>query len=90
MQKELPFAAVTRPQAHNDAIIDTCQLWIAEHYDVSSPVEQVTEYSGLFEPSFSGSGFGSIRIQKMRAKWSGNLFKLKREMKILWIVDMCE
>ena len=49
---QLPFAAVTRPQAHNDAIIDTCQLWIAEHYDVSSPVEQVTEYSGLNPRTF--------------------------------------
>lgn len=49
---QLPFAAVTRPQAHTDAIIDRCQLWIAEHYEVSSPVEKVTEFSGLNSRTF--------------------------------------
>ncbi len=49
---QLPFAALTRPQAHNDAIIDKCQLWIAEHYELANPVERVTEYSGLNPRTF--------------------------------------
>jgi len=49
---QLPFAAVTRPQAHADAIIMKCQLWIAEHYEVDSPVKRVTEFSGLKQRTF--------------------------------------
>lgn len=49
---QLPFAAMTRPKAHDDAVISKCQLWIAEHYEAPSPVEQVTAYSGLNPRTF--------------------------------------
>jgi len=49
---QLPFAAVTRPQAHADAIIMKCQQWIAEHYESANPVKSVTEYSGLKSRTF--------------------------------------
>lgn len=51
-QGQLPFASLTRPQAHADAIIDKCQLWIARNYEVANPVERVTEYSGLNARTF--------------------------------------
>ena len=49
---QLPFAALTRPEAHDDAIIDRCQRWIAEHYELANPVERVTAYSGLNPRTF--------------------------------------
>ena len=56
---QLPFAALTRPEAHNDAIIDKCQLWIAENYELANPVERVTEYSGLNPRTFKRRFFSA-------------------------------
>lgn len=49
---QLPFAALTRPRAHADAVIKKCQLWIAEHYEFANPVERMAEYSGLKARTF--------------------------------------
>jgi transcriptional regulator GlxA family with amidase domain len=67
---QLPFAALTRPEAHNDAIIDKCQLWIAEHYELANPVERVTEYSGLNPRTFKRRFFaatGSTPIEYIQS-----------------------
>ncbi|NZA26489.1 helix-turn-helix domain-containing protein [Luteimonas sp. SJ-92] len=49
---QLPFAAMTRPRQHGDAVISACQAWIAEHYDASNPVARMVQRSGLPERSF--------------------------------------
>lgn len=49
---QLPFAALTRSQKHADVVIDNCQVWIAEHYEIVNPVERMTEYSGLESRTF--------------------------------------
>lgn len=49
---QLPFAALTRPRAHTDIVIENCQVWIAEHYELANPVERMTRYSGLESRAF--------------------------------------
>jgi transcriptional regulator GlxA family with amidase domain len=49
---QLPFAALIQPRRHADAIIEKCQVWIAEHYEVANPVEHMTECSGLESRTF--------------------------------------
>lgn len=49
---QLPFAAMTRPRYHQDAIIAECQTWIAEHYDAPNPVTRMAARSGLAERTF--------------------------------------
>jgi len=44
---QLPFAVMTRPRGHSDGIIEKCQVWIAEHYELNNPVSRMIEYSGL-------------------------------------------
>jgi transcriptional regulator GlxA family with amidase domain len=49
---QLPFAAMTRPRQHNDAIIAACQRWIAEHYAEPSPVSRMVANAALPERTF--------------------------------------
>lgn len=49
---QLPFAAMIRPRGHTDAVIEKCQLWIAEHYEAANPVARMIEYSGLAPRTF--------------------------------------
>lgn len=49
---QLPFAAPTRPRRHGDAIVESCQTWIAEHYDAPSPVARMVANSGLATRTF--------------------------------------
>ena len=49
---QLPFAAMPRPKEHQDAVIEECQIWIAEHYDESTPVRKMIELSCLTERTF--------------------------------------
>lgn len=49
---QLPFAAASRPRRHDDAVIDACQAWIAEHYAEASPVARMVDRSGLAERTF--------------------------------------
>ena len=49
---QLPFAAVTRPRRHEDAVIADCQVWIADNYAVANPVSRMVERSGLAERTF--------------------------------------
>ena len=49
---QLPFASMARPKQHDDAAIARIQEWIATHYDVTSPVEQMTDLSGLSSRTF--------------------------------------
>jgi transcriptional regulator GlxA family with amidase domain len=47
-----PFAALTMQRQVADALIARCQTWIAQHYDVDSPVTAMVAESGLAERSF--------------------------------------
>jgi transcriptional regulator GlxA family with amidase domain len=47
-----PFAHLTRARQTEDAVIASCQAWIAEHYDEPNPVTAMVRLSGLAERSF--------------------------------------
>jgi transcriptional regulator GlxA family with amidase domain len=49
---QLPFAAMARPRTHSDAIIEKCQTWIAQHYEIANPVAHMAAYSGLTPRTF--------------------------------------
>ncbi|MCM0612413.1 helix-turn-helix domain-containing protein [Marinobacter sediminum] len=47
-----PYAVLSCGRKAEDAIIAKCQVWVAEHYDQSSPVANMMALSGLSERSF--------------------------------------
>jgi transcriptional regulator GlxA family with amidase domain len=47
-----PFAALMYFHQTQDAIINTCQEWVAQNYRVTSPVAAMIEVSGLAERTF--------------------------------------
>lgn len=49
---QLPFASMTRPRQHSDAIIATVQEWLADNYATPNPVSAMVERSGLPVRSF--------------------------------------
>lgn len=49
---QLPFAAMTRPRHHQDAIVAESQSWIAQHYSEPNPVAQMVSHSGLTPKTF--------------------------------------
>ena len=49
---QLPFAAMSRPKEHQDAVIEECQVWIAQHYEEQKPVGKMIERSGLTKRTF--------------------------------------
>lgn len=49
---QLPFAVMMRPKLHADAIVRSCQSWLAKHYAISNPVTRMVQRSGLPERTF--------------------------------------
>jgi transcriptional regulator GlxA family with amidase domain len=49
---QLPFAAMTRPRQHDDAVIAASQAWIADNYAKPNPVALMVDVSALPERSF--------------------------------------
>lgn len=47
-----PYAVLSCRGQSEDAVISQCQVWVAEHYDRPSPVNQMMAQSGLSERSF--------------------------------------
>ncbi len=47
-----PFAHLASSPPADDAVIADCQVWIASHYHLPSPVAQMVQRSGLPERSF--------------------------------------
>jgi transcriptional regulator GlxA family with amidase domain len=47
-----PFARLARSRQVEDAVIASCQVWIAEHYREPSPVTAMARLSGLAERTF--------------------------------------
>ena len=78
---QLPFTAMTRPRQHDDAIIASCQSWIAENYIVASPVTRMIELSGLPERTFKrrfrrATGYTPIAyVQTLRVEEAKQMFE---------------
>ncbi|HRD75685.1 MAG TPA: helix-turn-helix domain-containing protein [Hyphomicrobiaceae bacterium] len=47
------YAVMTRPMDSKDAVVAECQAWIAENYEINSPVEQMARRSGLSARTFA-------------------------------------
>ena len=71
---QLPFAAIAKPRRHDDAVIADCQVWIAEHYTESNPIEMMMKRSGLDEKTFkrrfrTATGYApSAYVQTLRVE----------------------
>ncbi len=69
-----PYSVMTRPMDSSDGPIADCQIWIADHYATSNPVEKMTERSGLNARTFSRrfravTGFTPIEyVQALRVE----------------------
>lgn len=67
-----PYSVMTRPIESSDRIISDCQLWIADNYAVTKPVERMIQRSGLNARTFSrrfrmATGFAPIEyVQALR------------------------
>ncbi len=67
-----PYSVMTRPMESTDGPISDCQVWIADHYPMSTPVEKMVERSGLNTRTFSrrfraATGFSPIEyVQALR------------------------
>ncbi|MBV1789812.1 helix-turn-helix domain-containing protein [Marinobacterium sp. D7] len=78
---QLPFATMTRPRHHSDAVIDRCQAWIANHYELANPVARMVAYSGLAERTFkrrftAATGYTPIEyIQTLRIEEAKQLLE---------------
>jgi transcriptional regulator GlxA family with amidase domain len=71
---QLPFAAMSKPRRHEDAIIADCQVWIAEHYAQPNPVAAMIERSQLADRTFkrrfrSATGYTPVDyVQTLRVE----------------------
>lgn len=45
------YAALPPNRVTHDGVIESCQAWLAEHYDVASPLARLLEQTGLSERS---------------------------------------
>ena len=69
---QAPYAVMTRPMETKDAQISDCQVWIADNYGLSKPVEHMVARSGLNARTFSrrfkaATGFAPIEyVQALR------------------------
>lgn len=67
-----PYSVMTRPMESNDGPISECQVWIADNYPTSKPVEKMVERSGLNARTFSrrfraATGYAPIEyVQALR------------------------
>src|SRR5262245_33066891 len=50
---QLPFAVMTRRAQKSDAVIGSCQAWIAENYVCANPVATMAERAGLKPRTFA-------------------------------------
>lgn len=82
---QLPFAVMLRAKTHQDAVIEECQVWIAEHYDEPTPVRKMMEFSGLAERTFKrrfaqATGFKPVEyVQNMRVEEAKQLLETTQE-----------
>ena len=78
---QLPFAAMPRPKEHQDAVIEECQVWIAQHYEEQTPVAKMIELSGLTKRTFmrrfaKATGFSPVDyVQNLRIEEAKQLLE---------------
>jgi transcriptional regulator GlxA family with amidase domain len=78
---QLPFAAMTRTRNHSDAIVEKCQAWVGEHYEIPNPVARMTERSGLAPRTFkrrfrAATGYTPIEyVQTLRIEEAKQLLE---------------
>lgn len=78
---QLPFAAIARPQRHDDAVISDCQAWIAEHYTQASPIAAMVGRSRLVERTFgrrfrAATGYTPVEyVQALRVEEAKHLLE---------------
>jgi transcriptional regulator GlxA family with amidase domain len=69
-----PYIVFEGPKNHGDAVILAAQEWLASHFSVASPVEEMIRRSGLAERTFkrrftSATGYAPIEyIQRLRVE----------------------
>ena len=82
---QLPFSAMGRPRAHEDAVIGECQTWIADHYAGPNPVARMIVRSGLPERTFkrrfkAATGYAPIDyVQALRIEEAKQILETTSE-----------
>ncbi len=77
-----PYSVMTRPMECTDGPISDCQVWIADHYSKSKPVEKMIERSGLNARTFSrrfraATGFAPIDyVQALRIEEAKQMLEM--------------
>jgi transcriptional regulator GlxA family with amidase domain len=78
---QLPFAAMTRPRQHSDAVIADCQSWIAERYAEPNPVSRMVARAALPERTFKrrfrrATGYAAVDyVQVLRVEEAKQLLE---------------
>jgi len=82
---QLPFAPMPRPKDHSDAIIEECQVWIAQHYEERNPVAKMIDLSGLTKRTFmrrfaKATGFSTVDyVQNLRIEEAKQLLETTQD-----------
>ncbi|MGR3292023.1 MAG: GlxA family transcriptional regulator, partial [Paracoccaceae bacterium] len=77
-----PYSVMTRPMESSDAPISDCQVWIADNYALSKPVERMVERSGLNARTFSrrfkaATGYAPIEyVQALRVEEAKQILEI--------------
>jgi transcriptional regulator GlxA family with amidase domain len=80
-----PYIVFDAPTGHGDAVIEDAQQWLATHYSVAAPVEELVRRSGLSERSFkrrfsAATGFPPIAyVQRLRVEEAKRLLERTEE-----------
>ncbi len=83
IEGQLPFAAMTQSNQHNDAVVRKCQFWITENYTQPNPVKQMIDRTGLKPRTFArrfraATGYDPLKyIQYFRIEMAKELLELK-------------
>ncbi len=83
---QLPYSAMGRHRAHEDAVIATCQEWIAEHYAIANPVARMVARSGLHERTFkrrfkAATGYSPVDyVQALRIEEAKQILETTDEL----------
>ncbi|QIG46733.1 helix-turn-helix domain-containing protein [Nordella sp. HKS 07] len=82
---QLPFAAMANPRRHEDAVIERCQRWIADHYAQAHPVARLVAVSGLPERTFkrrfkAATGYAPVDyVQSLRIEEAKQMLEASAE-----------
>jgi transcriptional regulator GlxA family with amidase domain len=82
---QLPFAAMARGRRHDDAVIASCQGWLARHYDEPQAAQRMLVLSRLPVRSFNrrfraATGYSPVEyLQTLRIEEAKQLLETTRE-----------